>query len=96
MSQTRKQWTQWTHREQAQFEQLYKQFKRDFQLYEPHMPGRTWQQIKSYYYNQLSRNKIFSERNGKMKEEQKPDEKDAPDYVAPDIINILSNLLSGK
>ena len=43
----------WSKQEQDQFWELYLQYKKDFQRYVPHIPGRDKRQVKSYYYNYL-------------------------------------------
>ncbi|CAL5985314.1 Conserved_hypothetical protein [Hexamita inflata] len=56
----------WTHEEQDKFKSLYKQYKKDFGRYVPHLEGRTEGQIKSFYQNvvhnniQISRQRQFN------------------------------------
>ncbi|CAL6069532.1 Conserved_hypothetical protein [Hexamita inflata] len=49
----------WTQAEQEKFKHLYKQYKRDFNLYVPHFEGRTEGQIKSFYQNVVHKNKMI-------------------------------------
>ncbi|CAL6081024.1 Conserved_hypothetical protein [Hexamita inflata] len=46
----------WTVNEKTQFKLLYKQFKKNFKLYIPHLDGRSESQIKSFYQNVIHSN----------------------------------------
>ena len=43
----------WSKAEVELFQLLYLQFKKDFQSFVPHIPGRSKIQIKSFFYNHL-------------------------------------------
>ena len=44
----------WTQEERYVFVKCEKCFRKDFQKYEEFLPGRSKQQIKSFYYNWVS------------------------------------------
>ncbi|CAL6064153.1 SANT/Myb_domain [Hexamita inflata] len=50
----------WSHAEQNLFKKLYKQFRKNFELYVPFFEGRTHGQIKSFYQNVVHKNKQIS------------------------------------
>ena len=46
----KKPWNAWTTKEKDLFEQLYKQYQKDFGRYVKHFEGRTEIQLRSFYY----------------------------------------------
>ena len=57
LQQKTKTWSAWSPAEQQQFSLLYEQYGRAFKLYEKHFNGRSYVQIKSYYYNFVNKQK---------------------------------------
>ncbi|CAL6115182.1 Conserved_hypothetical protein [Hexamita inflata] len=49
----------WTLAEQRLFQNLYRQYRKDFKLYVPHFHGRTEGQIRSFYQNVVRNNKLM-------------------------------------
>ena len=57
MQKTKAAWRGWSDDEKQLFESLYKKHKRNFKLYVPHFENRTQSQLKSFYYNEISKGK---------------------------------------
>ena len=62
-------YTAWTEEEQEKFTTLFQTYKKDFQEYLAHLPGRSKLQVKSFYYNTLKKNKLVKERAPQKEEE---------------------------
>ncbi|CAL6094815.1 protein_ODORANT1-like [Hexamita inflata] len=45
----------WTEREEQLFVQLATRFGKNFKRMEPHLPGRSYSQIRSHFYNHVRR-----------------------------------------
>ena len=77
----KKSWVPWNEEEKDLFTQLYKTYKRNFDCYLPHFPGRTWQQLKSFYYNTMTRNRVISNRKATEKKEEEEETSPSESYA---------------